>query len=101
MLFEAAERHGLYPRPFARSIMYTPPSNRTRTLYTVWAQPKANGLLTMYIETSAFAEFFPITEETATEVLGPAGWRNMTAEDVATCVDGLDKLFERIGTEST
>lgn len=74
--------------------MYTPLSNRTRTLYTVWAQPKANRLLTMYIETSAFAEFFPVPEETASQILLPAGYHHMTAEDVEAFVSSLDRLFE-------
>jgi len=94
ILFEAAQRHGLYPRPFAKSIMYAPPSNRTCALHTVWAQPEAHGALTVYVETPAFAEFFPVSEKTASETLGPAGWRSMTTEDVAAHGTSLGQLFE-------
>ncbi len=94
MLLEAARRHNLYPRPYKRSVMYTPPSNRTRMLFTVRARPKPNGLLRMYVGPGAFAEFYPVTEETATSILGPDGWREMTASDVEAFITSLDRLFE-------
>lgn len=75
--------------------MYTPPSNRTRTLFTVWATPGAGRLLWVYIGPQAFAEFYPVTEECVTSLIG-AGWQKMTGADVETFVANLDRLFESL-----
>lgn len=99
MILDAAKRHNLYPRPYKRSVMYTPPSNRTRMLFTVWARPRAGGLLRVYVGSEAFAEFYPVLEEEVTSLLGPEGWQRMTTSDVEAFVAGLDRLFE--STEQT
>jgi len=95
MILDVASKHNLYPRPYKRSIMYTPPSNRTRTLFTVWATPGAGRLLWVYIGPQAFAEFYPVTEECVTSLIG-AGWQKMTGADVETFVANLDRLFESL-----
>jgi hypothetical protein len=73
VIYDFAQREGLYARPWKWSIMYTPPSARNRALMTVWTKP--NGELRIYIApASTFAEFFPIEEEQARELLGPEEW---------------------------
>ena len=37
---KTAEDIGLYPRSYKSSIMYTPPFQKNRMLFTVWAQPE-------------------------------------------------------------
>ena len=76
--------------------MYTPPSNRTRMLFTAQSRPRADGLLGVYVGPEAFTEFYPVTEETVVSLLGPDGWRRMTAADVETFVANLDRLFATI-----
>ena len=98
-ILEAAQRHDIYPRPYKQSIMYTPPSNRTRTLFTVRARPRADGLLRVYVESAAFAEFYPVTEETATEILGSSGWHMMSPSEVDNFVENLDRLFASMTLE--
>ncbi|MDD5367869.1 MAG: endonuclease NucS [Anaerolineaceae bacterium] len=95
-LVEGALKHGLYPRPYARSIMFTPPNNHTRMLFTVRADPKPGKPLWMYIEPEVFTEFFPVSEEAALGALGVSGWREMTANQVEAFVNGLDGLFEGV-----
>jgi hypothetical protein len=95
-LFEVAQGHKMYTRPWKTSLMYTPPSNHTRTLFTVWAEPKAGDNLRMYVETSAFAEFFPISGESALSILGEAGYRSVNSAEVEAFISALDRLFESI-----
>jgi len=96
MILDVASKHNLYPRPYKRSVMYTPPSNRTRMLFTAQSRPRADGLLGVYVGPEAFTEFYPVTEETVVSLLGPDGWRRMTAADVETFVANLDRLFATI-----
>lgn len=93
-ILQAATSHGLYPRPWKLSIMYTPPTNRTRMLFTVWATKKSPGSLLSYVGPAAFAEFYPVTHEEVESLLGPDGWRESTAAEVDEFIAGLDRLFE-------
>ena len=95
-LFDAAKRHNLAVRPWATCLMYAPPTNRTRSLYTVWAIPKAGGKLSVYVESSAFAEFFPVPEEIVFSIIGDAGYRLIDAENVDEFISNLDRLFEEL-----
>ena len=98
-LLEAANRHSLYPRPWKRSIMYTPPWNHANTLFTVRSRPRADGLMRLYLETGAFAKFYPLTEEEAESVVGIAGWKRMGDSDVDDFITTLDQLFELIAEQ--
>lgn len=95
-IFDAATRHGMFARPYTRSIMYTPPSNRTRVLLTVQALKSAAGLLSWYVYPPGFAEFYPVTEEQAESLLGPDGWRESTSAEVDGFIARLDQLFDII-----
>ena len=97
-IWDAAARHGLHPRNYASSVMYTSPRGRTRMLFTIWTRKLKQGMLSTYIGHSAFAEFYPVTEEEVAECLGPEGWRWMTQADVDVFIAGLDRLFEKINT---
>ena len=99
-LLEVAEKHNLSIRPWATCLMYAPPANRTRSLYTVWAIPKSGGKLSVYVETSAFSEFFPIAEETAFSIFGDAGYRLIDAGNVDEFISNLDRLFEEMEGDS-
>lgn len=94
----AAQRHGLYPRLWPTSLMYTSPSNRTRTLFTVWAEPKNENQLYAYICSEVFAEFYPVDEQTAFSILGDTGYRSMNPEEVDQFIEDLDRLFEKINS---
>jgi Holliday junction resolvase-like predicted endonuclease len=95
-LLQAAKKHGIFPRPFTRSIMYTPPWNRANTLFTVQSSPGRGGSVPFYLETGAFAKFYQVTTEEAASLVGAAGWREMGDSDVDNFVAGLDKLFQLI-----
>ena len=96
-ILEAGQEYNLYPRPYATSIMYTSPANRSRMLFTVWANAKADRSLKTYIGPAAFAEFYPVTEETVIEILGVKdGYKDMTSQDVEMFLANLNRLFEII-----
>jgi|TARA_B100001964_G_scaffold230299_1_gene283611 Holliday junction resolvase-like predicted endonuclease len=100
-ILTAANELGLYPRLYKKSIMYTPPFQRNRMLFTVWAQKKGNGLH-MYAGPSEFAEFYPVTEEEASSLLGinSSDWHSMDEEEVGSFIVGMKKLFGFINTKS-
>lgn len=99
MLFDAAQDLQLYPRPWATSIMYTPPSNRRYTLFTVWTTPNKDGTLKVYVETPAFSSFYPITDETAQRFLGEPGYRSMNTDGVQEFIETLNALFNTISPD--
>ena len=99
LILEVARRHGIYPRPYTGSIMYTPPSNRTRMLFTVKTWTQSDGLLRLYVGPEAFAEFYPVEVDEVAALLGEAGWQHMTTEDVKAFVGNLDLLFVRMAKD--
>jgi hypothetical protein len=89
---EAAERHGLQLRACKRSVMFTPPTDARRCLFTLWTTPQRNGLQ-LYVETKAFAEFFPVTEEDAFREVGERGYRTVDVEGARGFSEGLHRLL--------
>ena len=96
LLLDAAKRHNLYPKLWKSSIMFAPPANKTRCLFTVWTQPARDGRAKVYSATEAFAEFYPVPEELVIEHLGLSGGRTMAIHDTKDYVSGLDSLFAYI-----
>jgi Holliday junction resolvase-like predicted endonuclease len=95
LLYDAGTRNGLYARPSKYSIMYAPPSNKTRMLFTAWVRSN-DGQIVIFVSPDAFAEFFSVTSEEAAELLGPEGYLEVpTADDAAKFGFALDTLMER------
>lgn len=80
-------------------MTYTPPFNRSRALLSAQAWTKADGLLGLWVGAEAFAEFYPVAEETVVSILGLQGWRRMTTSEVEEFVASLDRLFESMEQE--
>jgi Holliday junction resolvase-like predicted endonuclease len=98
-VYDAATKHGLYPRLHRWGIMYTPPQNKTRVLICAWVKPN-KGRFDIFIAPHAFAEFFPVGKLETRRILGWSNRRRMTPEDVDTFVRNLDALFARIEANS-
>jgi Holliday junction resolvase-like predicted endonuclease len=96
LFHETAIRHGMYPRTYRWSIMYTPPQNKTRCLICVWAKREKPREVVVYISSEAFAEFYPIPEKEVTEILGANHWERFPQGKVDVLASGLDALFEKI-----
>lgn len=97
IMVEAAERNGLYVRPYKRSFMFTPMQNKTRFLMTVWKWADKDAVAIGY-SPEAFAEFFPIDVETARSILGPEAY-NVAIEseqDAELWAGRLDQIFNAI-----
>jgi Holliday junction resolvase-like predicted endonuclease len=92
----AAERHGLHARPYKSSVMFTPPDNRTRCLFTVWLEPRASGALRAWISGDGFAEFYGARGGEVEHALGALGWREFPPAEAPSFVAGLDGLFALI-----
>jgi hypothetical protein len=91
-LLGAGDRLGFYLRPHPFSVMFTPPTKRTRTLFTVW--PETAGLK-MWVVADAFEEFFPeISADEARRQLGPADeWRLLDETATREFIAGLERLL--------
>lgn len=92
-ILAAAERLGLRVRPYVTSVMFTPPANRTRMLFTVWPETDA---LHMWMSADAFEEFFPgISADEARRQLGPADEdRLLDATATREFIAALERLLD-------
>ena len=90
----AAERNGLYARPYKGCIMYTPSWNRSWLLFTAWAISATERRIAVYVSPSSFAEFYPaISRRAAANALGSEGWLELDAAGVRMFITGLDTLL--------
>lgn len=92
-VLETAQRHGVYARFERKCVRYTPPSNHTRALFTVWPKP---GRLSVGVWHAAFPDFFAVTSEHTRAILGSDRLRTISASDVHQFLGSLDRLFEEI-----
>jgi len=95
-IYEAAKEVGLYPRCWRWCIMYTPPTDARRCLFTTWSYPRVPGKVQTYISAATFPEFFRVTEQEVQDALGGNGWMDLGEKEVETFVSGLRSLFARI-----
>jgi hypothetical protein len=86
----AAEK-GLRVRAHKACLMFTPPSNATRCLFTLRAQPAKDGLQ-VWVEIEAFTEFFSVGRAEVEEQLGAAGWRHLDELRFEALLQGLVSL---------
>lgn len=92
VVYKAAVRNGLYPRPWKTCLMLAPPSQRGRALLTLWADGRFWTLAT------AFTEFYSISEDEVRAALGPDGWHNLTPDVASSIASGLDTLLQDSAT---
>lgn len=83
----AAEK-GLRVRAHKSCLMFTPTTNATRCLFTLWAQP-GKDRLKAWVEIEAFCEFFSVEPAEVEERLGPAGWRHLDKPSFDALLQGL------------
>jgi len=100
-ILSTGQELGLYPRPYKRSIMYTPPFQRNRMLFTVWAEKRNNGLR-LYASPKEFAEFYSVSEDEAATALQlvNSGWQELNEREVERFIEGLRNLFAIIDERS-
>lgn len=96
ILVQAAQKHDIYPRPYKHSVMFTPPNKRTRMLFTIRVRPNNRGNIWLYNGPAVFAEFYNVSAEEATRILGHDGWHEMDTAQIQQFARNLDVLFEQI-----
>lgn len=97
-ILKAAQQLPVYPRPWKGAIMYAPPGNHSRCLFTTWvpwAARQAN-TVPLWVQADAFQQFFSVTEDTVKGILGETGWHYLGAFEVPGFVEKLKKLFDLI-----
>jgi Holliday junction resolvase-like predicted endonuclease len=94
-LLAVGSKLGFYPKPWKTSIMFTPPTNKTRMLFTIWTAP-SKGNLKAYVGPSAFAEFYPISEKEVISYLGEDGWRYWDERETDRFISRLQEMFDMI-----
>ncbi len=90
-LVEAAVGVGLYPRPWKRSVMFAPPANRSRSLFTV--SIRADDRVDLWCAAEAFQFFYGLDPASVERLLGPAGPTALYARDVESLVGRLEELM--------
>jgi hypothetical protein len=99
LFYDTATKHGLYPRLYKSSIMYTPPQHKNRCCMVAWVKP-IRKLLKAYAVPEAFAEFFNISEQEATDILVHNNRLELNFSDTKQLCDRIDQLFQRIVANS-
>ena len=87
-----ATSKGLPIHPWATSLMFTPPCNAARCLFTVWAKPGKTGLK-VYVALEPLTESYGIDRAELEQRLGPDGWRFLDQtglDELLAAIDGLD-----------
>jgi hypothetical protein len=95
---QAALKHGLYPRLYKWSIMYAPPANRTRVLICAWVRP-GNGKVQLYVASSAFAEFYPVSRQDVIRLIGRDRYYSLNMDDLKLFFGDVDRLFALINKQ--
>jgi len=99
-LHAAATDAGFVARPYAKSLMFAPPANRTRCLFVVWIDRRERepGVVRGYLAAEAFEQFYgiPITDTEA--ALGAAGYQLFNAAYAKTFGENLRQLMENAAT---
>jgi predicted transport protein len=88
---EAAVRSGLYPRPWKRSLMFAPPTNRSRALFTL--SVRDDDRADLYCAAEAFQTFYGLDPVEVERLLGPAGPTALQAPEIAALSERVDELM--------
>ena len=86
-----AAQKGLRVRAFKTCLMFTPGSNATRCLFTLWAK-RDEGELKAYVSTETFTEFFSLERAVVEKRLGPEGWRHFDGPGFEAFLQGVQAL---------
>ena len=90
-LVEAAVGVGLYPRPWKRSVMFAPPANRSRSLFTL--SIRADDRVDLWCAAEAFQLFYGLDPASVERLLGPAGPTQLYARDLESLGGRLEELM--------
>ncbi len=96
---EAAVRNDLYPRPWKRSLMFAPPANRSRSLFTL--SLRDDNRADLWVAADAFNTFYSLDPAAVEQHLGTRGPTTLSAAEVEALGDRLDELMaDAVATET-
>jgi len=95
-LADIGTQFGLYSRPYKRSVMLTPQSNKTRTILNIKVPKRDKNALKLYVATSAIAELFPLSEKEVVTYLGEEGSYYKEKEEFQHFSERFQELFLKI-----
>lgn len=87
---------GLHVRVWGKSIMFAPPAAKSRCLFTVWAERRAQqppGTARVYISHEVFEQFYGVKDSDVAAAVGPAGFVMMDHAAAARAAAGLRDLL--------
>jgi predicted transport protein len=93
---EAAVRNNLYPRPWKRSLMFAPPTRRTRALFTLAL--REDGRVQLSTVPEAFETFFKLDPRDIERQLGPGGWQTLDITELRSLADRIDEVMADVQT---
>lgn len=93
-LFRVASDLGLQPRPNVKSIMFAPPTNRTRCLFVVWiTRRKEPGVAKAFIAAEAFEQFYGIPQQELIGAVGQVGYVQLDRSRATSLAAALRQLI--------
>ena len=95
-IYEIATSHSIYPKMYKHSIMYAPMQNKNRVLFCAWATTKRQGMMRLYFDAEAFAEFYNISESDVKYIFGNTGDFDIPEIDISKFKRAIHRLFKRI-----
>jgi uncharacterized protein with ParB-like and HNH nuclease domain/predicted transport protein len=88
---EGAVNSGLYPRPWKRSLMFAPLTNRSRSLFTL--SIRGDDCVDLWCAAEAFQSFYGLEAASVERLLGPAGPTQLHAQELGALVGRLEELM--------
>jgi uncharacterized protein with ParB-like and HNH nuclease domain/predicted transport protein len=96
---DAAVSNDLYPRPWKRSLMFAPPANRSRGLFTL--SLRDDDRADLWVAAEAFNTFYSLDPATVEQHLGTRGPTTLSSYEVEALGDRLDELMaDAVATET-
>jgi hypothetical protein len=101
-LYRTATDLSLHVRSWGTSIMFAPPSAKSRCLFTVWTERRANepGVAKVYVQSEVFSQVYGISEGELTEALGVGplgGWLWLDKSKADRVIAGLRRVLANSG----
>jgi len=93
-ILEGACRLGLHPRPHTKSIVYAPPQDGRRFLFSIEARPNQDGSLRGRIAPESFEEYLDVSAKDVADSLSPDRSFSIAPGEVDSFVQALTELLQ-------
>ena len=95
-LMDVANKNGIYPRPYKRSIMFAPGQNKSRCLFVAGFGRSPH----IYVYIPGFSEFYREAKDSVRKFLGNKSFKfPMTVKDIEGFAKKLNRIFPKNAKE--